>query len=68
MDGFESTLREQVEATQHELGQAARLDETFEIHLHGARLMDLLDRASAHAIDTTDWVDNSLLALARKSI
>ena len=33
----------------------------YEIHLHSARIRDLLDRAAQHGVDTRDWVDPALL-------
>jgi hypothetical protein len=66
--GFEVTLREQVEVSQQQLAEAVRSDESAEVHRHGARLVELLDRARSHAIDTTGWVDSSLLSTAHAAL
>ncbi len=50
------------------MASAVLEDNTSQIHAHGARLMDLLDRASSHGIDTKGWVDNSVLRLAREVV
>lgn len=68
MSGFQATLREQVDDAQERMASAVLEDNTSQIHAHGARLMDLLDRANSHGIDTKGWVDNSVLRLAREVV
>jgi hypothetical protein len=64
MSVFETVLRSQVDEYLGKLDVARRAGHDYEVHLHGARIEDLLDRATQHGIDTSDWVDRTLLASA----
>jgi hypothetical protein len=64
VSGFEAVLRDKIDTVQQSLRIARQLDHPFEAHLHNARLLDLLERATLHAVDTTDWVDDVVLAAA----
>jgi len=68
MGSFKSTLREEVDASRDQLVLAVRRDEAADVHRHGARLADLLERARRHAIDTSGWVDPHLLSIARDAV
>ena len=48
-------------ATEETLRRAAEAGHDYEVHLHGARIRDLLDLAAQHGIDTTRWIDRALL-------
>ncbi|MHA6797322.1 hypothetical protein ACVGVM_27970 (plasmid) [Pseudonocardia bannensis] len=62
VDVFETVLRESIDRAQHALQLAQRDEQSLEEHQHAARLLDLLDRARAYDIDTTGWVEPSVLA------
>jgi hypothetical protein len=64
LTGFTTVLRERIEAAQRSLEVARRGGHAFEVHLHSARLLDLLDRAERNAVDTTGWVDGAVLDTA----
>jgi hypothetical protein len=61
MDEFEVELRGKVAEAEMTLGRARRAGHDYEIHLHGARIRDLLDLAARHDIDTEGWIDSTLL-------
>ena len=61
MSEFETELRNKVAEAGRTLGEAQRAGHDYEIHLHGARIRDLLDLAERHGLDTTDWIDPALL-------
>lgn len=61
MSEFESELRSKVADAERTLDEARRAGHDYEIHLHGARILDLLDLAAEHGIDTGDWIDPALL-------
>lgn len=61
MNEFEAELRNKVVEAGRTLGVAQRAGHDYEIHLHGARIQDLLDLAVQHGIDTTGWIDPALL-------
>ncbi|GLZ27896.1 hypothetical protein Lesp02_00860 [Lentzea sp. NBRC 105346] len=56
MNEFESTLRNKISEAVLTLGEAQQAGHEYEIHLHGARIRDLLDVAERHGIDTSGWV------------
>ncbi|GAA0635637.1 hypothetical protein GCM10010174_66640 [Kutzneria viridogrisea] len=64
MSQFATVLRENIETTQRHLTAAQEAGHPFEVHLHSARLMDLLDRAASNGVDTTGWVPEAALAAA----
>lgn len=64
MNAFVTTLHTQVDQAVHALEQARQAGDTEQVHRHGARLLDLLDRASAHGVDTADWVAPGTVVLA----
>jgi hypothetical protein len=64
ISGFEAVARNKIDTVQQSLRIARQLDHPFEVHLHNARLLDLLERATLHAVDTAGWVDDAVLAAA----
>ncbi|PXY17001.1 hypothetical protein [Prauserella muralis] len=64
MSEFEAVLRGQVADGLKTLDQARRAGHDYEVHLHGARIRDLLDMAARHGIDTGEWVDPAVLESA----
>lgn len=64
MSEFETALRSQVDNAQQALETARHAGHDYEVHLHAARIRDLLDLAAQHGIDTTDWVDAVMLESA----
>ncbi|GGS54114.1 hypothetical protein [Actinokineospora fastidiosa] len=64
MSEFATVLRDQVDERLKTLVVARRAGLDHEIHLHGARIRDLLDLAARHGVDTGDWVDPAVLDLA----
>lgn len=65
MAAFEVVLHENVAETVHALDAARQGGDAADAHRHSARLMDLLDRAAAHAIDTSGWASPDLVTYAR---
>ncbi len=61
MDQFSTVLRDQVVETDQLLAKARQAGHDYEVHLHGARISDLLDVAARHGIDTSGWVDRAVL-------
>jgi hypothetical protein len=61
---FTAVLRDNIEGSQRSLKAAQQADHPYEVHLHSARLMDLLDRATENGIDTTRWIHRDTLASA----
>jgi hypothetical protein len=61
---FVATLHTQVDQAQQALAHARQASDDGQVHRYGARLLDLLDRAAAHGVNTTDWVPRDLLSLA----
>lgn len=64
VSAFVRTLRTQVDDAQQALDQARRGGDHDQLHQHGARLLDLLERAASHGVDTADWVPPDLVSLA----
>lgn len=64
MNEFVAVLRAQVDQARHALDQARRIDDNDHVHQHSARLLDLLERAASHGVDTTDWVSADLVSVA----
>lgn len=64
---FEAVLRGQIAHAERGLEQAQRAGLDHEAHLHGARLLDLLDRATGHGVDAPAWVRPEVLAAAREN-
>lgn len=64
MSGFTAVLREEIETTRRSLEAAQQAGHPFEVHLHSARLLDLLDRAQRNAVDTAGWVPETALSTA----
>lgn len=61
---FVTTLRTQVDQAGQALARASRSSDDTQVHRYGARLLDLLDRAAAHGVNTADWVPLDLLSVA----
>ncbi len=61
---FVAALRTQVDQAQQALEQARMAGDRDQVHRHGARLLDLLERAASHGVDTTGWVSPELVAAA----
>ena len=61
---YETALREGVERAQEGLRQARREGLSREESVHAARLLDLVDRARAHGLDPSGWVDPDVMAAA----
>jgi hypothetical protein len=61
MSEFEAELRSKVAEAEETLKQAGEAGHDYEMHLHGARIRDLLDLAARHGIDTSAWIDPVLL-------
>ncbi|MGW6930844.1 hypothetical protein ACWGE0_12330 [Lentzea sp. NPDC054927] len=61
MSEFEAALRNKVSEAWETLREARQAGHDYEIHLHSARIRDLLDRAAQHGIDTRNWIDPALL-------
>jgi len=61
-------LRERIEAAQHGVEQAERAGHEHEVHLHSARLLELIDRAREHGIDVSEWVGQGALAAAAENV
>ncbi|NUT48831.1 MAG: hypothetical protein HOV94_16215 [Saccharothrix sp.] len=57
MNEFEATLRDEVDRTRRNLAAAEAGGLEHEVHLHTARVRDLLDIAGRHGIDTAGWAD-----------
>lgn len=64
MSEFVEVLRTQVDQARQELDRARQFGDTNQIHRYGARLLDLLDRAASHGIDTAGWVPADLVSVA----
>ncbi|WP_132113360.1 hypothetical protein [Actinocrispum wychmicini] len=64
MSQFEAALRGQVQRARQTLTAAQRAGHDYEVHLHAARIRDLLDLAARHGIDTGDWIDPAVLESA----
>ncbi len=64
MSEFEVVLRGQVGEALRKLGIARQAGHDYEVHLHGARIRDLLDTAAEHGIDAREWVDPAVLESA----
>lgn len=58
---FKSTLRTKIAEAERTLGEAQQAGHDYEVHLHGARIRDLLDMAERHGIDTDGWVSPAIL-------
>jgi hypothetical protein len=54
-------LHTQIVTCQHNLALAQQAGLPYEVHLHRARLEDLMDMAARHGIDVSAWIDRSLL-------
>jgi hypothetical protein len=61
MSEFEAELRSKIAEAGGAMNQAREAGHDYEIHLHGARIRDLLDLAGRHGIDTTAWIDPAML-------
>lgn len=61
MDEFTTVLRGQVDDRLKTLDVARRAGHDYEVHLHGARIRDLLDMAARRGIATDNWVDPAVL-------
>lgn len=64
MSEFVVVLRTQVDQARQALDQARQAGDTGQVHRHGARLLDLLERAASHGVDTTGWVPADLVSVA----
>ncbi|GAB2864402.1 hypothetical protein [Lentzea nigeriaca] len=61
MNEFETALRDKVTDAGRTLTEARQAGHDYEVHLHSARIRDLLDLAERHGIDTHDWIDATQL-------
>ncbi|MFB9907858.1 hypothetical protein [Allokutzneria oryzae] len=61
MSEFGTTLRSQIEQRLAALVVALDAGHDHEVHLHGARIRDLLETAARHGVDTDGWVDPAVL-------
>lgn len=68
LNEFTTVLRSQVDEAQQAMAVARRVGHDYEVHLHGARICDLLDMAARHGIDASDWVDRAALDDARLGV
>ncbi|MFI7672068.1 hypothetical protein [Actinophytocola sp. NPDC049390] len=64
MSEFEAVLRSQVADGLKTLDKASQAGHDHEVHVHVARIRDLLDVAARHGIDTSEWVDAAVLESA----
>ena len=64
MSEFETALHSQIEQSRRALTAARQVGHDYEVHPHAARIRDLLELATKHGIDTSDWVDPALLESA----
>lgn len=64
---FETALHESVMSARRQLERAYLDAHPSEVHRHAARLLDLLDRARANGIDTSDWVPATLMTVVMAS-
>ena len=64
MNEFASALRAQADQARKALEQARMVGDDDEMHEYGARLLELLERAGAHGIDSTGWIPPAALSLA----
>lgn len=64
MSEFVTVLRGRVQGTHEKLTVARAAEHDYEIHLHIARIQDLLDMAGRHGVDTTSWIDPAELTAA----
>lgn len=64
MSEFTTVLQDNIMASQRLLQAAQQAGHPFEVHLHSARLLDLLDRAADNGVDTTGWVCEATLSTA----
>lgn len=68
MGDFATVLKERIDAAQRGVQQAEQAGHDFEVHLHSARLLDLVERAHDHGLDTSGWVGSAVLATATRSV
>lgn len=61
MSQFAAVLRSRADDACQAMIAAQQAGHDYEVHLHSARLRDLLDLAARHDIDTTGWVDPAAL-------
>ncbi|GGU15883.1 hypothetical protein [Lentzea flava] len=61
MSEFETELGRKIAEAGEMLKQAREAGHDHEVHLHSARIRDLLDVAAQHGIDTTHWISPALL-------
>ncbi|MBP2328802.1 hypothetical protein JOF56_009187 [Kibdelosporangium banguiense] len=61
MKEFTAVLHSQVDDAKQAMTAARQARHDYEVHLHGARIRDLLDVPAEHGIDTGDWVDRTML-------
>ena len=64
MDEFVRALRGDVESAHEKLIAAREAGHNYEVHLHVARIKDLLELAERHNVDTASWIDPSELTSA----
>lgn len=67
MSEFEAVLRAEIAHAARELERAQRAGLDHEAHLHSARLLDLLDRATGPGMEASAWVRSDVLAAAREN-
>ena len=64
VSSFVTTLHTGVDQARQALEQAQHAGDNDQVHRHGARLLDLLERAASYGVDTSDWVSPDLVSLA----
>lgn len=64
VSAFVTTIHTQVDQAGQALERARVSGEDDQVHRYSARLLDLLQRASSHGVDTTGWVPPDLVSLA----
>lgn len=64
VSAFVTTLHTQVDQARQALEQARQAADRDQVHRYSARLLDLLDRAASHGVDTADWVPAELVSVA----
>ncbi|WP_086825048.1 hypothetical protein [Allokutzneria sp. NRRL B-24872] len=64
MSEFSATVRDQIAERLTALSAARAAGHDYEVHLHGARVRDLLDLAVRNDVDVTGWVDPAVLDAA----
>lgn len=62
-----TVLHTRISDAQRALEQARNAGHEHEVHLHSARLLDLIDRAVGLGADVSGWVHPAVLSIATQS-